>query len=408
MAQKSTRRQPLWSTSGGRTASGSCASSCPTCTAPAAPRWCRSSAPTATASRGSTCTAAWRCWTAAPTCVGGTLYNEEVAYGDQLLFPDPETAAVVPWAESTARWICDSQWADGDPLEALPRHVFRRAAGARPSARVRAADRVRAGVLPADRATTSRCSRATRSSTSPGTRTCPFIQELVEQLNAVRHRGDHRQLRVRRVAVGDPLPARPRHGRPRPLLLVQERGQGAGPPARLHGHLHVQAVRRLGRVGHAHPHQPADRTTTVAMHSATTPIRPASPAPAGSFIAGQLAHAAGVYALLAPTVNCLKRRRTAHLQPDQRLVGPRGPLGARPHQGRLDRRRGTSSTARRPAWPTPIWWPPACWQPAWTGSSDGLSLEPAAQPPAEEDRVAAAAAHHRCASRWRRWRRTHR
>jgi len=50
----------------------------------------------------------------------GTLYNEEVAYGDQLLFPDPETAAVVPWAESTARFICDSQWASGEPLEALP------------------------------------------------------------------------------------------------------------------------------------------------------------------------------------------------------------------------------------------------------------------------------------------------
>ena len=31
--------------------------------------------------------------------VGGTLYNEEIAYGDQLLIPDPSTAAVVPWAE---------------------------------------------------------------------------------------------------------------------------------------------------------------------------------------------------------------------------------------------------------------------------------------------------------------------
>src|SRR5437763_11386260 len=58
--------------------------------------------------------------------VGGTLYNEERAYGDQLLMPDPETAAVVPWLDATARWICDSQWADGSPLEALPRRVYRR------------------------------------------------------------------------------------------------------------------------------------------------------------------------------------------------------------------------------------------------------------------------------------------
>ena len=37
--------------------------------------------------------------------VGGTLYHEEVAYGDQLLLPDLETAAVVPWRDATARWI---------------------------------------------------------------------------------------------------------------------------------------------------------------------------------------------------------------------------------------------------------------------------------------------------------------
>jgi glutamine synthetase len=58
--------------------------------------------------------------------VGGTLYNEEVGYGDQLLFPDPDTAAVVPWAEATGRFICDSSWYDGRTLEATPRAVFRR------------------------------------------------------------------------------------------------------------------------------------------------------------------------------------------------------------------------------------------------------------------------------------------
>ena len=59
--------------------------------------------------------------------VGGTLYNEERQYGDQLLFPDPDTAAVVPWAHRTARFICDARWYDGQPLEATPRRVFRRA-----------------------------------------------------------------------------------------------------------------------------------------------------------------------------------------------------------------------------------------------------------------------------------------
>jgi len=50
--------------------------------------------------------------------VPGTLYNEEVAYADQLLHPDPSTAAVLPWAEGTARFICEASWTDGRPLAA--------------------------------------------------------------------------------------------------------------------------------------------------------------------------------------------------------------------------------------------------------------------------------------------------
>ena len=58
--------------------------------------------------------------------VGGTLYHEERAYADQLLFPDPDSAAIVPWLDATARFICDAQWDDGAALGATPRHVFRR------------------------------------------------------------------------------------------------------------------------------------------------------------------------------------------------------------------------------------------------------------------------------------------
>jgi glutamine synthetase len=58
--------------------------------------------------------------------VGGTLYHEERKYADSLLFPDGETAAIVPWADRTARLICDARWYDGSPLEATPRQVYRR------------------------------------------------------------------------------------------------------------------------------------------------------------------------------------------------------------------------------------------------------------------------------------------
>ena len=37
--------------------------------------------------------------------VPGTLYNEEIAYADQRLKPDPSTAAIVPWADATGRMI---------------------------------------------------------------------------------------------------------------------------------------------------------------------------------------------------------------------------------------------------------------------------------------------------------------
>ncbi len=59
--------------------------------------------------------------------VPGTLYNEERTYADQVLLPDPATAAIVPWIDRTARFICDATWYDGAPLEASPRQVFRRA-----------------------------------------------------------------------------------------------------------------------------------------------------------------------------------------------------------------------------------------------------------------------------------------
>lgn len=59
--------------------------------------------------------------------VPGTLYNEERMYGDQLLHPDADTASVVPWIDHTARFICDTTWYDGAPLDAAPRRVYRRA-----------------------------------------------------------------------------------------------------------------------------------------------------------------------------------------------------------------------------------------------------------------------------------------
>jgi glutamine synthetase len=62
----------------------------------------------------------------ASSVVPGTLYNEEVNYADQRLIPDLDTAYVVPWADRTASFICDTYWENGQPLEAAPRNVCKR------------------------------------------------------------------------------------------------------------------------------------------------------------------------------------------------------------------------------------------------------------------------------------------
>ena len=58
--------------------------------------------------------------------IPGTLYNEEVKYKDQTLRPDLSTLAPVPWLDSMAKVICDTEWEDGTPLHAAPRRVARR------------------------------------------------------------------------------------------------------------------------------------------------------------------------------------------------------------------------------------------------------------------------------------------
>ena len=140
--------------------------------------------------------------------VPGTLYNEEVAYADQLLRPDPRTAAVVPWADATARMICDTYWSDGRPLGAAPRHVFRRVL-----------DRCHElgyellmGVEP-------EFYLLDGETRQPLFERLPHLQHGPEHLRAddradhradarVRDRHHHRELRVRRLAVGDQLRAR--------------------------------------------------------------------------------------------------------------------------------------------------------------------------------------------------------
>jgi glutamine synthetase len=56
----------------------------------------------------------------------GTAYLEERGFPDSRLFPDPDTYAVLPWADATARLLCNPHFFDGAPAMASPRLAMQR------------------------------------------------------------------------------------------------------------------------------------------------------------------------------------------------------------------------------------------------------------------------------------------
>ncbi len=293
--------------------------------------------------------------------VGGTLYHEEVAYGDQMLLPDLETAAVVPWREATARWICDSTWADGTPLEALPRRVWRkqleraRALGYEPLI----------GYEPEFYLLTGdqellfegyHIFNVTRNTY------VPFIQELVDQLNAY----GLEVITANCEYAGSQweLPCLPQRGMGGPDRCFSFKN-AVKELAHLHGytatfmskpfadsagsglHTHVSLLNvadggnafgdasdeagDLGRVPQLHRRQPAPRRVHLCAARSDGELHEAPP--------------------------------HAHVQPYQRVLGAGGPLGADPDQGRHAPSRGTSSTVLPPACRTRTWWGRRSWRP---------------------------------------------
>ena len=60
----------------------------------------------------------------------GTPYLEARGFPDSLLFPDPDSYAALPWAETTARLLCTPHFLDGTPVPAAPRLAMQRACDA--------------------------------------------------------------------------------------------------------------------------------------------------------------------------------------------------------------------------------------------------------------------------------------
>jgi len=289
----------------------------------------------------------------------------------------------VPWLEGTARWICDSVWTDGSNMDALPRHVYRRQL-----------ERARAlgyepliGFEPEFYLLTAdtheplfhgyHIFNVTRNTY------VPFIQQLVETLNAYglevitancEYAGSQWELPF--------LPARGMGGPDRcfsfknavkelshlngynATFMSKPFAGGAG--SGLHTHISLLSIE--------------DGGNTFGDESDAGGIS----AVCRSFIAGNLRHARSVYALMAPTVNCMKRRRPHTFSPSNVSWGTED-------RSALIRIKGGSLESRHVEHraPTGLANPylvgAAILAAGLAGIEDELTLGPAAKAPAEED-----------------------
>jgi glutamine synthetase len=315
--------------------------------------------------------------------VGGTLYNEEVAYADQRLHPDPATAAIVPWAEATGRFICDSVWDDGRPLAALPRHVFRRTL-----------DRCRElgyepllGYEPEfyllDGATHAPLFGGYHIFNTVRNTYVPFIEQLVDRMNELgleiitancEYAGSQWEVNYS-----------PRSGMAGPDAAFTFKN-GVKELAHKHGFLATFMSKPFADAAGSgcHTHVSLlDRDSGDNLfgddddpHGMSTLCR--------RFVAGQLRHARSIYALLAPTVNCLKRRRTHTFSPTNVSWGPED-------RSAFVRVKGGSVSSRHVEnrAPTGLSNPylvgAAILAAGLAGIEEELELEAPAAPPAEED-----------------------
>jgi glutamine synthetase len=315
--------------------------------------------------------------------VPGTLYNEEVAYGDQRLRPDAQTAAVVPWADATGRLICDTYWDDGRPLAAAPRHVFRRvlerchALGYEPLV----------GSEPEfyllDGQTREPLFSGYHIFNTVRNTYVPFVEQMVEEMRAFGV--DVITANCEYAGSQWEIPYGPRTGLAGPDQAftfrngVKELAHREGLIATFMSkpfsdsagsgcHNHIGLLRLDGGENAL-----ADDTGRWGLSDAGR-----------QFIAGQLRHARAVYAILAPTVNCLKRRRTHTFSPTNVSWGPED-------RSALIRVKGGSAESRHvenrapTGMSNPYLVTAALLGAGLLGIEAELELEPPASAPAEED-----------------------
>ncbi len=315
--------------------------------------------------------------------VPGTLYNEEIGYADQRLKPDPSTAAVVPWAQDTGRMICDTYWDDGRPLGAAPRHVFRRVL-----------ERCRElgyepliGIEPEfyllDRDTKQPLFDGYHIFNTVRNTWVPVIERIVND--------------ARRFGI-DIITANCEYAGSQWEIVFAPSSGMAGPDTAFSFKTAVKELAHQDGLIASFMSKPFADSAGSGAHNHIGLLDRESGENAmadtaedfglsrvgRSFVAGQLRHARAIYALLAPTVNCMKRRRTHTFSPTNISWGVEDRSafvrlkGGSPESRHVENRAPTGLS-------NPYLVSAALLAAGVLGIVDELELEAPAAPPAEED-----------------------
>jgi glutamine synthetase len=319
--------------------------------------------------------------------VPGTLYNEEVAYADQLLRPDPSTGAIVPWNAATARFICDATWADGRPLAASPRHVFRRVLDRCRQLGYEPMMGVESEFYLLDPETRQPLFRGYHIFNSVRNTWVPAVERIVDQM---REFGvDIITANCEYAGSQWEINYTPGRGMVGPDQAFSFKN-GVKEIARQEGLLATFMSKPFGDSAGcgAHTHMSLVKLDTGKNAMSQDGAEAGLSRIGRQFIAGQLRHAASTYALLAPTVNCLKRRRRHTFSPTNVSWGLED-------RSAFVRVKGGSAESRHvenrapSGLSNPYLVGAALLGSGLLGIMDELELEPAAHPPAEEDETKA-------------------
>ena len=315
--------------------------------------------------------------------VPGTLYNEEIAYADQRLRPDASTAAIVPWLEATGRMICDAYWDDGRPLAAAPRHVFRRVLDRCHELGYEPLLGTEPEFYLLDHETREPLFSGYHIYNTVRNTFVPLVERIVQDMRAFgidiitancEYAGSQWEI-VYGPAAGMAGPDQAFSFKNGVKELAHREGLIATFMSKpFAGAAGSGAHNHLGLL-----HLDGDENAMA------DPDDEWGLSPVGrQFIAGQLRHARSIYALLAPTVNCLKRRRTHTFSPTNVSWGPEDRSAfVRVKGGSVESKHVENRAPTGLA--NPYLATAALLGAGLLGIADELVLELPARPPAEED-----------------------